>query len=398
MRRMRPEEFTSRTSGRLIKSGSGDSAFWAFVPAPLPPALDWNLGELSRLSSASIAVGRLAGIGQMLPNPHLLVGAFKRQEAVQSSRIEGTLTTMSELLLFEVGPSGEVDADDAREVWNYTRALDHGLSRLKSLPLSKRLLCETHRVLMKDVRGQDRAPGEFRRTQNWIGRPGSTVATAKYVPPPVDELHPALDALEKFINSRSGIPALVRLAMVHYQFEAIHPYLDGNGRIGRLLITLMLCAENLLPQPLLYLSAFIERHKLEYYDRLIGVTLHGEWREWIEFFLRGVEEQSLDAAEASHRLLKLRDAYRAKFSGDRTAASLLRLIDELFATPAVSVPNAAKMLKVTPRAARRSVEKLVDAGVLVEATGQERNRVYLARDIVRALGGDESMPVRSKAR
>ncbi|MCL4741134.1 MAG: Fic family protein [Phycisphaerales bacterium] len=382
---MNPETFKPGHPGRLVRIGGGLGSCWAYVPDPLPPRIDWGSTLLTVLSAADRALGRLAGIGLNLPNPHLLIGPFMRREAVLSSRIEGTQASLSDLVLFEAVPEAEPRVADVREVYNYVRALEYGLSRLSTLPMSLRLVREMHRLLMQDVRGNSANPGEFRTVQNWIGPPGGSISHATYVPPPPNELVPALNAFESYLHTKSELPPLVRLAMVHYQFEAIHPFLDGNGRIGRLLITLMLCMEGILPGPLLYLSAYFEREREAYYSRLLVVSREGKWTEWLEFFLRGVAEQSMDAVDRTSRLVELRDEYRRRLIGARASALPLRLADELFARPAVSVSRVCDVLGVTRRSAQINVDKLVAAGILREATGKQRNRVYVADDIIRAV-------------
>ena len=335
-------------------------------------------------------MGRLAGVGATLPNPYLLIDPFVRREAVLSSRIEGTQASLSDLLYFEAAPSTPARPADVREVANYVRALEAALDPGRRLPLSLRLIREMHRVLMTGARGSHLTPGEFRRSQNWIGPPGSKLDDAIIVPPPVPEMNAALDAFEKHLHERSDIPVLVRLAMIHYQFEAIHPFLDGNGRIGRLIISLLLCEWKILPSPLLYLSAWFERHRQEYYDRLLAVSQRGEWETWLKFFLSGVAGQANDAVQRAARLRALRDEYHAGLQRARSSALLLKLVDGLFHHPAITVPGAARQLGVTQRAASQNIGKLVRAGILAEATGRARNRIFVAGGIVRAI--EEELP------
>lgn len=373
---MDPTTFIAPAAGRLVTTVGGSAAF---VPSPLPPELplSWSLSEA--LARAQGSVGHLRGIGRLLPNPHLLIQPFARREAVLSSRIEGTQASLGDLLIFEVGTPAE--RGDVREVANYIRALEFGFGRLQELPLSLRLIREMHAKLLTDVRGESSAPGEFRNLQNWIGKPGSTIRGATYVPPPVPEMQAALDAFETFLHADSRLPALIRLALVHYQFEAIHPFLDGNGRIGRLLITLLLHTEKLLDQPLLYLSAFFEQHRDEYYDRLFAVSSRGAWSDWIDFFLRAVHEQAVDAVERANTILTLRDEYRTRMTAARQSALLLAMIDHLFQTPAVTIAGVARDLGVTYVSAKQNVEKLVAAKIL-EPLSDARNRVYMAQEIL----------------
>ena len=376
---MQPSDFADNKSGKVIKTPQG---YWAFVPNPLPPKLEINWELAGKISEADRALSELAGVARTLPNPHLLIGPFIRREAVLSSRIEGTQAGLSDLFFFEASQSASPQTPDVHEVANYVNALEHGFVRLKELPISLRLIREMHERLMKGVRGETMTPGDFRRSQNWIGPPGCVLMDATFVPPPVDEMTAALGELEKYLHTPSSLPPLVRSALVHYQFEAIHPFLDGNGRIGRLLLTLLLCTERLLPQPLLYLSAFFERNRQSYYQLLLSVSQAGTWTEWIIYFLRGVAEQSHDAVKRANRLMDLREAYRTKLQSARASALLLQLVDELFSIPAVTIPGVTKRLNVTSRSAQLNVDKLIEARILREVTGRQRNRVFVAPEIV----------------
>jgi Fic family protein len=350
---MELERFRNSPSGRLIRAGQGEAAYWAFVPHPLPPDVPPD-AELMRASSdAAYALGELAALGRTIANPHLLIGPFVRREAVLSSRIEGTQTDVADLYAYEAGQpplpglAGAPPPDDVREVANYVAALEYGLARLPSLPVSLRLIRELHARLMQGVRGGHATPGEFRRSQNWIGRPGCTLSDAEYVPPPPEEMRTALDAFEKYLRDGDVQPKLVRLAFIHQQFEAIHPFLDGNGRIGRLLISLLLVEWGLLPLPLLYLSAYFERERQAYYDLLWAVNARGDWRAWVLFFLRGVAEQAQDAGARAKRLQDLQAEWRAHVAQERAPALTLNLVDELFRSPMVTIPLVAKLLNVT---------------------------------------------------
>jgi Fic family protein len=361
--------------------------FLAFVPTPLEPQLRLEPALVSRIAEANGALGELSGMARMLPNPGLLTGSFLRQEAVYSSRIEGTRASLTDLLFFEADTTRELAGTDVKEVGNFVLALEHGLARSKDLPVSLRLLREIHAKLMRGVRGESQAPGEFRRTQNWIGRPGCTLTDAVYVPPPVEEMHRCLDSLEKYLHRASDLPYLVRLAFVHYQFEAIHPFLDGNGRIGRLLISLLLVSEGLLPQPYLALSSYLESNRDEYYRLLLNVSREAAWEEWIAFFLEGVRVQSRDAAATAERLLSMREAWRARLLEQRAAGMALALVDELFTRPSITNGWIVKRLRITPRAAQANIDKLAAMGFLKEITGKQRGRVYLALDIIKAIEG-----------
>lgn len=382
---MQPNDFKQNTAGTVIRTKLD---YWAFDPRVVEPEIEFDLQLVGVLSRADRALSELAGIARTLPNPHLLIRPFMRREAVLSSRIEGTQASLSDLLFFEAASAGEPALPDVREVANYVRALEYGLARLSELPLSLRLIREVHERLMSGVRGETQTPGEFRTSQNWIGPPGCTLMDATYVPPPVDEMHAALDRFEKYLHAESSLPPLVRMALIHYNFEAIHPFLDGNGRVGRLLITLLMCADRLLPQPLLYLSAYFEKHRDDYYRLLLNVSQRGDWIPWIRFFLHAVEDQSRDAIARSDSLLALWSSYRVRLQEARASALLLRLVDELFSFPAISTKIAADTLNVTPRSAQLNINKLIESGILIEATGLRRNRVYVARAIVDAIEGD----------
>jgi Fic family protein len=277
----------------------------AFVPNPLPPKLLWDNSLTGTISAATLALGRLDGVARDLPNPHLLIRPFLSREAVLSSQIEGTQASIPDLLLFEIDEKVEQGVPDVREVVNYVRTLEFGLNRRTSLPLSLRLIRDLHRVLMEGVRGKDRQPGEFRRSQVHIGPEGAGLENATFVPPPPAQLTRLLDQLEKFLHAPSDLPPVVRLALVHYQFEAIHPFLDGNGRVGRALITLMLCLDGILSLPMLYLSAYFHRTRQEYYQRLLDVSLKGCWTEWIGYFAQGVTSEAMDAVNRTQMLKKL---------------------------------------------------------------------------------------------
>lgn len=383
---MDAKAFKDSPAGRVLHVPSGD--YWAYAPNPLPPKLDWTPELVADLSDADRALGELAGLGRALVYPHLLIMPFIRREAVLSSRIEGTRASLSDLYAYEAVQLSMLESPpDVHEVHNYVRALEYGLDRLQELPLSLRLIREIHARLMEGVRGEHQTPGEFRRGQNWVGPPGCSLNEAAFVPPPVPEMQTALDAIEGFLHAPSPLPPLVRLGLVHYQFEAIHPFLDGNGRVGRLLITLLLCAWNLLSQPLLYLSAYFEAHRQDYYDLLLNVSQRGAWEAWLRFFLRAVTEQSHDAVLRAGQLQALREQYRERFQATRAAARLLQLVDLLFARPVASISQVAEALDVSHQSATRYVETLEREGVLREITGRARNRVYQADAVLEAIAG-----------
>lgn len=309
-----------------------------------------------------------------------------RNEAVLSSRIEGTHASLIDVYTYETAQLSFFErTDDVREVYNYVQAMNYGLERLNTLPISLRLIRELHEKLMEGVRGGALTPDEFRRSQNWIGPVGSTPATAPYVPPPVEEMHLALAALEKFIHADTDIPPLVRAGMIHYQFEAIHPFLDGNGRVGRLLIVLLLCEWGLLAQPLLNLSVYIEHYRQAYYDLLLGVSQQGAWEAWLRFFLRGVSEQARESVFRMERLQEIRRKYQPIVEQDRNSARMAAVIDFLFSRPVLTVRQASEDLGIPFKTAQAYLLKLVRAGVLREVTGYSRNRIFQADEILRAV-------------
>lgn len=378
---MRRSDFHGKIPGRLVDITGGHVAF---IPQDLPPQLNWDAKLAKAVSDAERALGQLAGTSRTLTNPHLLIRPFLQKEAVLSSRIEGTRATLSDLLLFDIEMEREAEIIDTREVSNYVVALETGLDRIKTIPIGTRVIRELHAILLRGVRGGESASGEYRTLQVHIG-PTKRIEDATFIPPPANEIDPLMSRLEQFIHERNDLPALVRFALIHYQFEAIHPFYDGNGRVGRLLISLLLSAEQILDQPLLYLSAYFERHRDRYYSALRRVSTHGAWTDWVYYFLEGVQSQSFEAIDAARRLLALRDVYHRRLQTARSSALIHKLIDDLFLYPAMSATRAAKLLGVTWRAAQQNIEKLVDANILREVTGQKRNRIFLAEELVRSI-------------
>ncbi len=377
--------FQNATSGRMLRVPG--QTYWAYHPAPLPPALTWTTELVVTLSQADSALGELKGLAHSLANPRLLIAPFIRREAVLSSRIEGTQASLSDLYAYEATQLAFFKhPEDVQEVHNYVSALEYGLERLQTFPISLRLIRELHAHLMSGVRGEEQTPGEFRRSQNWIGPPGCLLNEATFVPPPPEAMREALGALEDYLHALPDLPPLIRLGLIHYQFEIIHPFLDGNGRVGRLLISLLLCAWDLLPQPLLYLSAYFQRQRAVYYDRLLDVSQRGAWEAWLRFFLEGVQVQAEDAVLRSRRLLGLRERYREQFQHQRAAARLLQVTDYLFTRPLVTINGLAEALEeIDYQSAYRYIQSLEAAGVLREITGQARNRVYQADAILDAI-------------
>jgi len=386
---VRPESFTERAPGQVVQAEADGRAYWAFVPDRLPPKLDvdWELAAL--VTDATGALRELNGYGRRMRNPGLLIVPFLQREAVLSSRIEGTQAGMADLYLKEgeqlalPGLTPRPVSPDVREVNNYVRALQEGLRRLPELPVSLRLMRELHAVLMEGVRGQSKHPGEFRQIANYIA-PSDTVPIqeARFVPPPVPQMRQTLNELESYLHAEDRYPALVRLALVHYQFETIHPFEDGNGRLGRLLVSLLLIDWGLLSLPLLYLSAYLERHRDEYYDLLYQVSTAGAWSDWLRFFLRGVREQADAAMQLSTALIDVEDNWHGQLAKAGASARAQHLADGLFARPVLSVNDAAEVLGTSYQTARYNINKLLQLGILREASPGTRELMYVATDIL----------------
>lgn len=381
--------------GHVRTTSAGDETVRAYVPQPLPPSPPLDLVRLLPvIERANQALGRLDGITSILPSPPLFIYMYIRKEALLSSQIEGTQSSLSDLLLFEHDELPMVPLDDVREVSNYVAAMSHGLERLRGgFPMSLRLIREIHGVLLAKGRGESKKPGEFRTTQNWIG--GTRPGNALFVPPPPDELMGCLDALEKYLHAEAVHPPLIRAAIAHVQFETIHPFLDGNGRLGRLLVTLLLCAEGALHEPTLYLSLYLKSHRQRYYDLLQAVRLNGDWEAWIEFFLDGVTETSAQAVDTARRLMVLFDADRKKIAAlGRPAASALRVHEQLQRTPLLSATAAAKQLGISLPTVLKSLDHLQALGIATESTGKKRHRLFAYTQYVRILD-EGTEPLRS---
>jgi len=378
-----PEMKSIGRAGRYVQQATG---YRAFLPAPLPPDPPLRMEDLQGpLAEASLALGRLDGSVLTLPNPDLFVLMYVRKEAVLSSQIEGTQSSLQDLLEAEARIFSPDRPADVREVINYVHAMNYGLERLNTLPVSVRLIREIHERLLKGVRGHKLTPGELRRSQNWIGPGGCTLNEATFVPPPPDAVPQALGDLERFLHKRDDLPVLVKVGLAHAQFETIHPFLDGNGRVGRLLITFLLCECGVLHKPVLYLSHYFKRYRQEYYERLQAVRDAGDWEGWLAFFLRGVIEVSAQATETARRILALREQRREQItqSFGRAAGNGLKVLEELFRTPIVSVNNVQTITKTEFPAANKLVQRLVQLGVLKEITGQTRNRRFRFEEYVR---------------
>jgi Fic family protein len=383
--------FKSGFPGKLLQARLDGIAYWAFDPHPLPPELLFSIPLINTLSQADRSLGELSGLGRTMPNPHLLIKPFVRREAILSSRIEGTETGILDLYAYEAGQSAlpgfpaPSSREDTIEVMNYIKGLEYGRNRIKEIPICLRLMRELHEQLLQGVRGNDKTPGEFRKYQNWIGSSGTPIKKARFVPPPIPEMQRALHELEIYIHSDCQLPPLVRIALIHYQFEAIHPFLDGNGRVGRLLISLLMEAWNLLPAPLLYLSAFFEKQKQQYYDLLLAVSTQGAWNEWISFFLHGIIEQSNDAIYRAKQLQELQNQWRERMIKARSSSLAVKLTDRLFEFPILTIPRAEEILGVTYRSAKQTIEKLVQSGILSQIGNTTYNKLYIAQDIFRII-------------
>ena len=365
-------------SGQYIKQLQG---YKAFIPEPLPPknpelSIDDELQDY--LSGADISLGRLDGSIQMLPNPDLFIEMYVKKEAVISSQIEGTQSSLSQLLKKESEVNDPDTPSDVYEVSNYVKAMHRGLELLNDLPVSVRLVKEIHKELLRDVRGQEKNPGELRKSQNWIGSEGRDIRHATFVPPPEHEMVKALSDWEKFLHQNDHIPVLVKIGMAHAQFETIHPFLDGNGRVGRLLITLLLCEWDKLQEPVLYLSHFFKQHRQEYYELLQNVRDLGDWESWIKFFVRGVSEVSGQATDTSREIVSLREKHRGLIVEEfgNVAGNGLKVLERLFLKPYITVKQIESLTGVTFSAANNLMGKFENVGVLTEITGQKRNRQY----------------------
>jgi Fic family protein len=367
-----------RPSSRAGRYVMQPARFRAFIPASLPPdppvVIDQSLAAL--LSRADQAIGRLDGVTVTLPDPNLFVAMYVRQEAVLSSQIEGTQSSLDDVLAFELDPEGSEIPVDVVEVVNYVRAMNYGLDRLEALPLSLRLIREIHSILMEGVRGAEKQPGEFRSTQNWIGAGLVPLERATFVPPPAPAMRDALDDLEQFLHQDHGLPVLVHVGLAHAQFETIHPFLDGNGRVGRLLITFLLCHREVLRLPVLYLSAFLKRHRTEYYDRLMAIRDQGDWEGWLTFFLRGVVETGEAATFTARAILDLRTLHQTLLQNEGLERHGFRLLDLLFRRPVVNVRLVERELDMTYRTANALLARFAEIGIVRETTGGKRNRRF----------------------
>lgn len=373
-------EIVQSPAGQIIKSPRG---YKAFLPNPLPPLFKWNTQLVNALSRADFLLGKLAREGGKLPNPHLLIRPFITREAVLSSKIEGTQATIGEILAASAGISIQRNPDDLQEVQNYIIALDYAIKRLDDFPISLRLIKEIHYYLMQGVRGSHATPGEFRRSQNWIGTPGCTLNTARFVPPSPDHLVDCLGEFEKFLHNRQ-LPPLIHIALCHYQFEVIHPFLDGNGRIGRLLVILLLIEQKMLPTPILYLSAFFEATRDEYYKQLYNVSAKGTWHEWLIYFLNGIAVQTEDVLWRAERINDLLNKWKMQVASNASNVPVL-IVQHFAVNPYLTTNRITEELKIAYSTAQRGVQKLEEAKIIKQINSSKRDKIYCATEILTIL-------------
>lgn len=383
-------QFTNLRSGTVSRQSTG---YLAFIPKSLPPdpPLQLDAEALSLLTEASLSLGRLNGLASVIRDPDLFVYLYVRKEALLSSQIEGTQCSLEDVLEEPEAKKGNADIE---EVSNYVSAMNQGLEKLKEIPISTRLIKEMHAVLMEGVRGSNKAPGSFRGTQNWIGTPGATLEAAEFVPPPPQEVNEAMSALEKYIHSNDSLPPLIKAALVHAQFETIHPFLDGNGRLGRLLITFVLCSWGVMEKPLLYLSYFFKANRTEYYSRLMATRTKGDWENWIKFFLRGICEASKMANQAALDIYDLHKSDLAKIHRADSSPATNRVFEIFCRFPISTIPELQRNTSMNPVTLNRAVQALCDLNVLEKLGQNQRNRRFgyrkymeiLTRDTVRAAG------------
>lgn len=381
---MLQDQVNLNRAGKYVKQLAG---YQAFIPNPLPPDPPLELDDelLALLSVADQSVGRLDSVSDMLPNSDLFVSMYVRKEAVLSSQIEGTQATLVDVLEYEANFGHNQLILDVLETINYVNALNEGLKRLEELPLSNRLFREIHGILMQRVRGQEKSPGYFRETQNWIGPPGCTLGNATYVPPPPHEMTVAMGELESFLNAQTSMPLLIKCGLAHGQFEMIHPFLDGNGRLGRLLITFLLCEKKVLTRPLLYLSSYFRQHQAEYYDRLLAISNDGDWEGWLKYFLKGIGEVSKEATDTARRIIAMREEHRQLVSERVRGSYGPALLDTLYESPAVTSPRIRDTFGVSYVTANNLVHDFVNVGILEETTRRPRNKVYIYKPYLEIL-------------
>jgi len=374
-----------KSGGRFVKQEGG---YRAFIPESLPPTppIEYSKQIQSILSEADRALGRLDGIITVLPNPNLFLAMFVKKEALLSSQIEGTQASLEGVLEFEAGMLPEENINEIKEVVNYVKALNYGVERLQDFPFSLRLIKEIHKILISGTRGKLKTPGEFRKSQNWIGPPGASLNEATYVPPPPDKILSFMSNLEKYFYSKDKNPPLIKSAVIHSQFETIHPFLDGNGRIGRLLIVFFLLWKKALKKPILYISFYFKKNRKEYYNKLMEVRNTGVWNSWLEFFLRGVIETAEEATETAREIIALKDGIIKKlYENSISSIYAVRIIDLLFEKPLISTNEISKKIKISKQTANTIINKFEKIGILKEITGKKRYKKFQFVDYVNII-------------
>lgn len=371
--------------GKLVEREDKEyGKYLSFMPEKLPPKFDYSSSLVLALSKADSTISKLSGAGLLLPNPNLLIVPYLKKEALSSSRIEGTRISLSDYFLSEAKGIKKEDIE-ATEVGNYIKAINYALKNIETYPITLNLIKEMHKRLMEGVRGDELLPGNFRPVQNWIGQKNTKIKDATFVPPPKEEVEKLMRELIDYLNTNDEMPLLIKCALMHYQFETIHPFCDGNGRIGRSLITLYLCKKNKISKPLLYASDYFEKHRREYYDILLTTNKTGKFENWIKFFLEAIKVQSEDALERTIKIQKLREEYRGKTKNHKQASNLLNVIDNLFLNPFVQIKQIASVLEVTYPTAKKAVDNLVNLTILKSVNGVERNKLFVAHEILNAV-------------
>ena len=375
----------NRRTGKYITQPGG---YKAFIPEPLPPqpAIQYDEELRSLLSKADRGLARLDGVTTVLPNPDIFIAMYVKKEALLSSQIEGTQASLEGVLEFEANLIPKEDIQEIKEVVNYVKALNYGIARLKEFPMSLRLIKEIHKILIEGTRGSHRDPGEFRKSQNWIGPAGASLNEAIFIPPPPDMVMPAMGEIEKFIYKKDEIPPLIKIALIHAQFETIHPFLDGNGRVGRLIITFYLLWKGILLKPLLYLSFYLKKHRTEYYNLLMRVRTEGLWEDWIKFFLKGISQTSYEAVESAREIIKLKDRLITKiYESSIASIHAMQLIDFLFQNPLIDVNGTATKLGIHKDTANELIKKYEKLNILQEITGKKRYKKYIFKDYIEII-------------
>jgi len=374
-------------AGKYVRQLSG---YKAYIPKPLPPnpPIKYDNKLQLLLSEADRALARLDGVAVVLPNPDLFVAMYTKKEALLSSQIEGTQASLEGVLTFEADLKPKEDINEIKEVINYVKAMNFGIDRLRKndFPMSLRLIKEIHKILLRGVRGSSKRRGEFRESQNWIGPQGASIEEAVFIPPPPDLIKDLMSDLEKFMYKKDDIPPLIKIGLIHAQFETIHPFLDGNGRVGRLLITFYLFWRGILTRPLLYLSFYLKKHREKYYDNLMKIRFEGNWEQWLKFFLQGVIEVSKEAASSAKQIIGLKDSLTDKlFSSNIRGIYAIKLLNILFEKPIISISDIENHLKISRQSATNLVNKFSKIGILREISGKKRYRKYLFVDYVKII-------------